>query len=175
MSAKQYVDLPGITVYDEEIKDYIEDRKPELTYAQYQALPSSKLTDGKEYYITDITSIGADIDDNTTAVDSTWSSTKINNINKTTTLSVDLTGWTQDTSSQSGTTLYKKQISLNNVYVECPTVDIGANGSTLPTSAQQDSYNLIQYATVDDSVPCIYLYASAIPTTAFYIKVKGVD
>ena len=174
MSAKQYVDLPGITVYDEEIKGYIDEKRPELTYAEYQALPSSKLTDGKEYFVTDITSIGADIDDSTTAVDSTWSSTKINNINKITSLAVDLTGWTSDTTSQSGTTLYKKQISLNHVYVESPTVDIGSSG-VLPTVAEQESYNLLQYVTVDDSVPCLYLYASAIPTTAFYINVVGVD
>lgn len=94
--------------------------------------------------------------------------------NAVTTLSVDLTGWTSDTTSQSGTTLYKKQISLNHVYVECPTVDIGSSG-VLPTVAEQESYNLLQYVTCDDSVPCLYLYASAIPTTAFYIKVTGVD
>lgn len=94
--------------------------------------------------------------------------------NKVTSLSVDLTGWTSDTTSQSGTTLYKKQISLNHVYVESPTVDIGSSG-VLPTVAEQESYNLLQYVTVDDTVPCLYLYASAIPTTAFYISVKGVD
>lgn len=94
--------------------------------------------------------------------------------NGVTTLSVDLTGWTSDTTSQSGTTLYKKQISLNHVYVESPTVDIGASG-VLPTVAEQESYNLLQYVTCDDSVPCLYLYASAIPTTAFYINVTGVD
>lgn len=92
------------------------------------------------------------------------------------TLAVDLTGWTTDTTSQSGTTLYKKQITLTNVYVESPSVDIGAGtGYVLPTSAEQESYNLIQYVTVDDTVPCLYLYASEIPTTAFYIKVTGVD
>jgi hypothetical protein len=94
--------------------------------------------------------------------------------NGVTTLSVDLQNWTSDTTSQSGTTLYKKQISLNNVYVESPTVDIGSSG-VLPTVAEQESYNLLQYVTVDDTVPCLYLYASAIPTTAFYIKVTGVD
>lgn len=95
-------------------------------------------------------------------------------INKVTSLAVDLTGWTSDTTSQSGTTLYKKQISLNHVYVESPTIDIGSSG-VLPTVAEQESYNLLQYVTVDDSVPCLYLYASAIPTTAFYISVVGVD
>lgn len=103
-----------------------------------------------------------------------WFSDLTGGVMTTTTIAVDLTSWTQDTSSQSGTTLYKKQISLNHVYVESPTVDIGSSG-VLPTVAEQESYNLLQYVTVDDSVPCLYLYASAIPTTAFYIKVKGVD
>lgn len=106
-----------------------------------------------------------------TRVNGKWSNRPIN---KVTSLAVDLTGWTQDISSQSGTTLYKKQISLNHVYVESPTVDIGSSG-VLPTVAEQESYNLLQYVTVDDSVPCLYLYASAIPTTAFYINVEGVD
>lgn len=92
-----------------------------------------------------------------------------------TTLAVDLTNWTQDTTSQSGSTLYKKQISLNHIYAERPSVDIGAaSGSILPTTAEQEAYNLIQYVTVDDTVPCLYLYASDIPTTAFYINVIGV-
>ena len=44
-----------------------------------------------------------------TRVNGKWSNVPIN---KVTSLAVDLTGWTQDTSLQSGTTLYKKQISL---------------------------------------------------------------
>lgn len=100
----------------------------------------------------------------------------LDGINTVSTLAVDLTSWTTDTTSQSGTTLYKKQITLSHVYVDNPSVEVGAGtGYTLPTVAEQDSYNLIQYVTVDDSVPCLYLYASAIPTTAFYIKVSGVD
>ncbi len=106
-----------------------------------------------------------------TRVNGKWSNVPIN---KVTSLAVDLTGWTSDTTSQSGTTLYKKQISLNHVYVESPTVDIGSSG-VLPTVAEQESYNLLQYVTVDDSVPCLYLYASDIPTTAFYISVRGCD
>ena len=93
-----------------------------------------------------------------------------------TTIAVDLQNWTSDTTSQSGTTLYKKQVSVTHVYVDAPTVDIGAGtGYVLPTTAEQESYDLIQYATCDSAVPCIYLYASDVPTTAFYIKVTGVD
>lgn len=54
MSVKQYVDLSGITVYDEEIKDYIGSQTVELTYQQYQNLPSSKETDNVNYFIKDL-------------------------------------------------------------------------------------------------------------------------
>jgi hypothetical protein len=122
-----------------------------------------------------VTLYGSDID--LSSLDSTKVDAAIGDLQDAqtvTTISVDLLNWTSDTTSQSGTTLYKKQISLNHVYVESPTVDIGSSG-VLPTVAEQESYNLLQYVTCDDSVPCLYLYASAIPTTAFYIKVTGVD
>lgn len=106
---------------------------------------------------------------------STATQTAINNANKVTTKAVDLNSWTTDTTSQSGTTLYKKQITLNHIYT-VPSVDVGAaSGYVLPTVAEQTAYDLIQYVTVDDTVPCLYLYASDIPSTAFYINVKGVD
>lgn len=102
--------------------------------------------------------------------------TTVNNKHKVTNVPVDLTNWTTDTTSQSGTTLYKKQITLNHIYVDSPSVEIGAaSGSVLPTTSQQESYDLILYATSDDTVPCLYLYASDIPQTAFYINVEGVD
>lgn len=98
----------------------------------------------------------------------------IDNKHKVSSFTVGTTGWTSDTTSQSGTTLYKKSISLSHVYVDRPSVDIGAaSGSTLPTAAQQAAYNLLQYVTVDGTT--MYLYASAIPTDAFYISVEGVD
>ena len=79
MSAKQYVDLPGITVYDEEIKEYIEEKSVDLTYAEYQALPSSKYSDNVHYHITDVTPLaGTDINDSIVAPNKAWSSQKIN-------------------------------------------------------------------------------------------------
>ena len=74
----------------------------------------------------------------------------ITNKHKITTKTVDTTGWTTDTSSQSGTTLYKKTISLAHVYVDSPSVDIStSSGTGLPTVAQQEAYDLLQYATVN--------------------------
>ena len=87
---------------------------------------------------------------------------------------VDTSSWSSDTTSQSGTTLYKKSISLSHVYVDSPSVEIStSDGTGLPTAAQQTAYNLLQYVTVDGTT--MYLYASAVPTTTFYINIEGVD
>ena len=98
----------------------------------------------------------------------------LNDKHKVTSKQVDTSGWATDTTSQSGTTLYKKTISLNHVYVDSPSVDIGAaSGSVLPTAAQQIAYDLLQYVTVNGTT--MYLYGSDIPTDAYYINVEGVD
>lgn len=96
------------------------------------------------------------------------------NKHKVTRKTVDTSSWTADTSSQSGSTLYKKSISLSHVYVDSPSVDIStSSGTGLPTTAQQKAYDLLQYVTVDGTT--MYLYSSAIPTTTYYIEIEGVD
>lgn len=117
------------------------------------------------------TVVGA-INEVNTAVGTT--NTTITNKHKVTRFEVSTSSWASDTTSQSGTTLYKKSIALSHVYVDSPSVDIGATG-VLPTVAQQEAYNLLQYVTVDSAIPCLYLYASDIPTDTFYINVEGVD
>ena len=98
----------------------------------------------------------------------------ITNKHKLTRKTVNTSSWTADTTSQSGSTLYKKSISLSHVYVTRPSVDIStSSGSGLPTTAQQEAYDLLQYVTVDGTT--MYLYASAIPSTTFYIGIEGVD
>lgn len=94
-------------------------------------------------------------------------------VTKRTVKTVDTSSWSSDTSSQSGTTLYKKSISLSHVYGDGVSVDIGASGTVLPTTAQQTAYDLLQYVTLDGTT--LYLYASAIPTNTFYISVEGAD
>lgn len=97
------------------------------------------------------------------------------NKHKVSNFEVSTTGWTSDTTSQSGTTLYKKQVTLSHIYAH-PSVDVGAStGNVLPTTAEQAAYDLVQYVTFDDTVPCLYLYASDTPTSAFNIDVEGVD
>ena len=107
-------------------------------------------------------------------------SSVIDNKLKVSTFQVDLADWVEDTTSQSGSTFYKKQITLNHIYVDSPTVEIGAYNAVLPTTAQQTTYDYLRYVTVDDTVPCIYLYAdenmmSDSDRTSFYIDIEGVD
>lgn len=98
----------------------------------------------------------------------------ISNKHKLTRKTVNTSSWAADTTSQSGSTLYKKSIALSHVYVDSPSVDIStSSGSGLPTTAQQTAYDLLQYVTVEGTT--MYLYASEIPTTTFYIQIEGVD
>lgn len=100
--------------------------------------------------------------------------TDVTNKHKITRKTVNTSSWSTDTSSQSGTTLYKKSISLSHVYVDSPSVDIStSSGTGLPTTAQQTAYDLLQYVTVDGTT--MYLYASAVPSSTFYIQIEGVD
>lgn len=121
------------------------------------------------------------IDEVNTKVGTKASTTDVANKHKITQKAVDITsGWTQDSTSQSGSTFYKKQITLNHIYVDSPTVEIGAYNAVLPTTAQQTTYDYLRYVTVDDTVPCIYLYAdenmmSDSDRTSFYIDIEGVD
>ena len=100
--------------------------------------------------------------------------TTVTNKHKVTRKTVNTSSWSTDTTSQSGSTLYKKSIALSNVYVDCPSVEIStSSGTGLPTTAQQTAYDLLQYVTVDGTT--MYLYASAIPSDTFYIQIEGVD
>lgn len=55
--SKQYVNLAGLTVYDDCIKNYIDQNAPDLiklTQVEYDALPEAeKLDPNKYYFITD--------------------------------------------------------------------------------------------------------------------------
>lgn len=151
-----------------------------LHKSQYDQLTEQeKLNEKNFFYIDDLDPETLQfIDDSQIVNNKTWSSSKINaeisNKNKVTTLEVNTLNWAEDTTSQSGTTLYKKTITLNHAYVTNPSVDIGmASGSSLPSTAEQEAYDLLQYVTIDGLA--LELYASEIPTTTFYINVEGVD
>ena len=65
-------------------------------------------------------------------------------------------------SKSAGTGDYKPRISIE------PTP-----GNTLPTEAEQDAYDLLKYATVDNKT--LKLYATIKPTSSFYITLSEVS
>ena len=159
--SKQFLDLNGLTTYDGNIKSILDTKATivEMTQAQYNALTPTEKNDNTIRLITDVNPSGS-----------------ISDITATTTFEVNLSNWIEDTTSQSGSTLYKKQINITRLFKDSPNVSIGTgSGNVLPTLEQQTAYNLIQYVTVDDTIPCLYIYTKSIPVTTFYIKVEGVE
>lgn len=166
------IDFTQITAQFEAFLEDFEENNYEAFDAWFQEMKDQLSTDAAGHLQNEIDDIQVEINDIDGNVSSL--STSVINKHKVTRFSVSTTSWTTDTTSQSGTTLYKKSIALNHVYVDSPSVDIGSTG-VLPTTAQQDAYNLLQYVTVDSAIPCLYLYASDIPTDSFYINVEGCD
>lgn len=146
------------------------------TLTTNQGTMSSLTTTDKTSLVNAVNEVNGGLSGKASSQSVTDLSTAVNNKHKVTSIAVDTSNWSSDTSSQSGTTLYKKTISLNHVYVDSPSIDIGAaSGATLPTAAQQTAYDLLSYVTVDSAVPCLYLYGTDIPTDAYYINAEGVD
>ena len=57
-----------------------------------------------------------------------------------------------------------------------PDITVGAApNAVLPTVAQQEAFDLVQYVTWDDEVPCLYLYAKQVPENVFYIEAMGCE
>ena len=85
-------------------------------------------------------------------------------------------GWVQDTTAQSGTTLYRQYINLTHLYIDTPIVSLAPTlGNILPTVAEQEAYDLLQYVTVNPVGPTLVLYASDIPQVDFVLEVIGAD
>lgn len=158
--------------------DAIDKRIVPIHYADLMELIENDEDDPDVNYLVDDAELAcAPVDDDSISDHSVWSSEKVSNTEKVTRFTVTVHDWVEDTTSQSGTTLYKKQIPLNNVHVDCPTVSLGQPLTVpLPTVANQEAYNLLQYVIVENEAPCyLMLYSSAVPKNAYYISVTGVD
>lgn len=73
-----------------------------------------------------------------------------------------------------GGTMYRYTQAVTAVGDVCPEISLGAASGTAPTSAEQAAYGLLDHVTADADVPCLYLYAVAVPASDFVISVKGV-
>lgn len=94
---KKYIDINGLGFYHEE-------SAPEMTYAEWQALPDSKLSDGREYHITDLTVSGVEISDSVATTTNVWSASKVNTELNTKADVSDMPIWTAATPALTGAT-----------------------------------------------------------------------
>lgn len=80
--------------------------------------------------------------------------------------------WESVTVNNQSLVRYKQAVTT--VYDEHPDITLGVSSGAIPTEAEQKAYALLSSATIDSSVPCLYLYATSKPAADFVINVKGV-
>ena len=100
--------------------------------------------------------------------------TEFEHVTAETVFTIASSGWSNSQTLIDGEDYYTYTISLTAVYTDTPIISIGATG-TLPTAAEQAAYDSFEYATVDDSLLRLTLYATSKPTDNFKIIVKGVE
>lgn len=95
----------------------------------------------------------------------------IQNSHKSETHSIPITGWA--THTLDGVTYYAYSITLTNTFQpdHCNVSLIASGTNTLPTTAEAEAYNRC-FATLDGTT--LYICASAVPSTAFTVKIEGV-
>lgn len=130
----------------------------------FQSMKDQLSTDAAGHLQTEIDTLSANI----SAID-----TDLTNKNTVTRFAIAVATWSAATTTVEGTAYYTYVLSLTSVNTDVPDIMIGA-ASTLPTTAEQDAFNCIKYATVDKTAKTLTLYAESLPTVLFYIKVRGV-
>lgn len=81
------------------------------------------------------------------------------------------TGWTT-TETVNGTTYYTQTVSVTSVSRK-PIIGITPITGTLPTSAEQDAFDSVEYFTANDTTNTIKGYATSAPSDTFAVVVKG--
>lgn len=81
-------------------------------------------------------------------------------------------GWTT-TETVNGTTYYTQTVSVTSVSSDHPEVGIVPISGTLPTNAEQDAFDSVEYFTANDTTNTIKAYATSAPGDTFAVVVKG--
>lgn len=106
-----------------------------------------------------------------TNIEATSVGAELTSLNNGLTVQFPSTGWTT-TETVNGTTYYTQTISVTSVSGK-PIVGITPISGTLPTSAEQDAYDSVEYFTADESTNTIKAYATNAPSDTFAVVVKG--
>lgn len=159
----------------------------ELTQAQYDALPATKLTNNVNYFIKDgaYRPQGSVIDAEGVMYDNTESgltsdtvqgaidenASAIEELSAGLIVQFPSTGWTT-TETVNGTTYYTQTVSVTSVSGK-PIVGITPISGTLPTGAEQSAFDSVSYFTANDTANTIKGYATSAPANNFAVVVKG--
>lgn len=94
-------------------------------------------------------------------------------IKKTKVVTVTTTGWTQVTVNSR--TLYKKTISLTEIY-DVPSVSLcNYDGTPVTSETAEEDYMLLEDVGYDATAKELYLYGSDTPSASYYIFVTSVE
>ncbi len=146
------------------------DRNITLTQAEYDALPVAEKCNGTVYYITDSstsypTASNLRYDTGHSVKD------KIDELDEGLIVQFLSTGWT-GSETVDGVTYATQTISVTSVSGH-PIVGIVPISGTLPTSAEQDAFDSVEYFTANDTANTIKAYATSAPSDDFAVVVKG--
>lgn len=83
------------------------------------------------------------------------------------------TNWTT-TEVVNNKTYYIQTVNLSQTPNNYPTVGIVPISGTLPTAAEQEAFDAVDYFTVNDTTNVIKGYATTAPSETFAVVIKGV-
>ena len=110
---------------------------------------------------------------NTTNGNVATNTTAISNMKKTKVVTVTTSDWTSVT--KNSRTLYKKTISLTNIY-DVPSVSLcNYDGTPVTAESAAKDYMLLEDVGYDATAKELYLYGPAAPSASYYIFVTSVD
>jgi hypothetical protein len=131
------------------------------------------LVGGQLYKVTDDIAVGETFTAGTN-VEATTVGDQLSELNKGLIVQFSSAGWTT-TETVNGTTYYTQTVSVTSVSSDHPEVGIVPISGALPTSAEQDAFNSVEYFTVDKATNTLKGYATSAPSDTFAVVVKGVS
>jgi hypothetical protein len=113
----------------------------------------------------------------TTVANNTTSITNLNDDIDWNELTVTLSGWSSSTVTINSQSYYRYQTAVTDInasgVVNCMIAPSNSN-YTLPSAADEDNYNKLDYISLDTTNNILYLYAKEKPSATFKIKCQGI-
>lgn len=95
------------------------------------------------------------------------------NVENTAKYNVSLANWSSTTTTVDGRKYYTQSLSITKVIDNYPIINIGATG-TLPTEAEENAYDTLKFAYLNENSKTITLYCLEKPESSYVVLIKGV-